>query len=835
MNNTTKAIGSRCAALLLCLCMVFTMLPSAYAANEGGDDLIGANIQDGVLVGYYGPGGDIVIPNTVTSIGPEAFKGNKKITSVTIPGSVQQIGYSAFEGCPKLEKIIFSNPKDGAQLTIRVSAFIDCPLLTECTIPAVAKYVTGNVFKGCSSMTEIKVDPDNPYYFTQDGVLFGPWVQEGEPQYEDPNLALIAYPCGSTATSYTIPETVKGRTVNQLWASSFRKAKNLTHIEIPATCVKLGGNAFEETGLTDITIPATVTSMGSGLFEGCTSLTDVTFLNRVDTVEHGFFRNCTSLQRVNFTGGGPVAVAVYAFQNCTSLSNLVLPDGLKSITLGAFEGCTNLQRVFIPDSVISFPSSDGTYFDPFPDSPNNLIVYVVKGSNGEKWAGNHSEEFGWTYQAISGADALATLDVESFSLVDMGRKVKLEGAFRMGTTIRVTPVYSGTQYNAFRAQADGSAFAVYQIGLEPSGAVKPDSMNLVMGLPAGLTKNSKLYAYSGGSVKSLNSAFVSSSVTAAVDELGYFALIDGTSTPVENPEVPTGIRLNTTSATLEAGKLLQLSATVIPNTAADKTVTWTTSDPAVATVSNKGVVTGVSAGTAAITATTVNGLTAVCRVTVTGGAAPDPDPAPAAAISAERAGIRTDSRTGDDKAAFLLSLTAPSRVSTVQIWFETDGGDVAVTGKNGFVPVGDITTAQVNGKTVYTAVLSYLGGSEGTFSAQGRQDVAQIAVSGKTPTVTVTDLKIAGWTTDGKPDTVAYGVIRSGIDPNQTTFTGEKNYDVNGDGKVDLLDIAAAQLYYRAEKGDGNWTAASRCDFNGDDVIDVQDFVEIRLHFTPNP
>ena len=149
--------------------------------------------------------------------------------------------------------------------------------------------------------------------------------------------------------------------------------------------------------------------------------------------------------------------------------------------------------------------------------------------------------------------------------------------------------------------------------------------------------------------------------------------------------------------------------------------------------------------------------------------------------------------------------------------------------------MGDITTAQVNGKTVYTAVLSYLGGSEGTFSAQGRQDVAQIAVSGKTPTVTVTDLKIAGWTTDGKPDTVAYGVIRSGIDPNQTTFTGEKNYDVNGDGKVDLLDIAAAQLYYRAEKGDGNWTAASRCDFNGDDVIDVQDFVEIRLHFTPNP
>ena len=157
---------------------------------------------------------------------------------------------------------------------------------------------------------------------------------------------------------------------------------------------------------------------------------------------------------------------------------------------------------------------------------------------------------------------------------------------------------------------------------------------------------------------------------------------------------------------------------------------------------------------------------------------------------------------------------------------------MAVTGQNGFVPVGDVSTAQVNGKTVYTTVLSYLGGNEGTLSAQGRQDVAQIAVSGKTPTIIVNDLKITGWTTDGDPSTVAYGVIRSGIDPSQATFTGEKNYDVNGDGKVDLLDIAAAQLYYRAAKGESNWAEASRCDFNGDLVIDVADFVEIWLHFT---
>lgn len=56
-------------------------------------------------------------------------------------------------------------------------------------------------------------------------------------------------------------------------------------------------------------------------------------------------------------------------------------------------------------------------------------------------------------------------------------------------------------------------------------------------------------------------------------------------------------------------------ATVIPPNATDKTVTWSSDDEDVATVAN-GVVTGVSAGTATITAT-ASGKTATCEITVT--------------------------------------------------------------------------------------------------------------------------------------------------------------------------------------------------------------------------
>lgn len=97
------------------------------------------------------------------------------MTSVTIPGSVQVIGYHAFDGCTALERVIFEDPTDGADMIIRLSAFANCPKLTTCEIPAVATYVTANIFKGCTSMEKITVHPQNPYYVTdENGVSVRP-------------------------------------------------------------------------------------------------------------------------------------------------------------------------------------------------------------------------------------------------------------------------------------------------------------------------------------------------------------------------------------------------------------------------------------------------------------------------------------------------------------------------------------------------------------------------------------------------------------------------------------------------------------------------------------
>lgn len=81
--------------------------------------------------------------------------------------------------------------------------------------------------------------------------------------------------------------------------------------------------------------------------------------------------------------------------------------------------------------------------------------------------------------------------------------------------------------------------------------------------------------------------------------------------------VPTGITLDKTTASIAVGSTEQLTATVTPEAAENKTVTWTSSNQDIATVDSTGKVTAVAAGTATITAKTFNNLSATSSITVT--------------------------------------------------------------------------------------------------------------------------------------------------------------------------------------------------------------------------
>ena len=812
-------ILKKLSALTIIAAMLTGLTVSVSAGNDG---LIGANIKDGELLGYYGNGGDIKIPDTVTVIAGEAFLNNDNVTSVTIPGSVQVIGYHAFDGCTELERIIFEDPTDGADMIIRLSAFANCPKLTECEIPAVATYVTANVFKGCTSMDKITVHPQNPYYVTdENGVMFGPWVDNGTPQYDDPNLTLTAYPSGREG-GYTIPEQVNGRTVDRIWASAFNCAENLTDIDIPETIKIIGGNAFEKTGLTDVTVPDTVEKLDSGVFEDCTKLTHIKLPKGMTSISHSLFKGCTSLSSIDFPDSA-TNIEMYAFTDCKSLTNLVLPDGIVNITLAAFEGCTNLQRVVIPSSVTGFPSDDtvGAY-NMFPDSPKSLVVYVEKGSSGERWAVNNVADWGYKYEVLPDVSNLDSINAGSFYLINLNKKIKVEGEFSINSYLTAEEIYSGDEYNAFKAKSSDGALSVYKISATLDSST--DEYTVSIGLPDGYSKNAKLYSYADGEVSEIASSMVSKTFTAQTDSLGYFAVIDSTVSDGNNDEV-TKVTLNKTSASMKKGDKLQLSATVLPQTAADKSVTWESSDNAVAMVDAKGVVTAVSAGNAKITVTAANGISAYCMITVTESDSTKP----------EKENIETKASLAADKIAaekgksyFTFSLSEASRIANVQLTFETPISDVKIIGDNGFTVIGDISGEVNGGKYTGTAILGFLDADGKLFSADKSTAVAKIIVNTDEASIKITDLKVSGWDSDKN---VRFGTVNE-IIPAEVTFTDALTYDINGDGKVDLLDITEAQLYYRTDKKNDNWSTASKCDFNGDSRIDIEDYMAIWLNFT---
>ncbi|MBQ9209976.1 MAG: Ig domain-containing protein [Oscillospiraceae bacterium] len=161
-----------------------------------------------------------------------------------------------------------------------------------------------------------------------------------------------------------------------------------------------------------------------------------------------------------------------------------------------------------------------------------------------------------------------------------------------------------------------------------------------------------------------------------------------------NPTVDvTGVTLNKESTTLTVGAEETLTATVAPEGATDQTLTWTSSDPSVATVDANGTITAVGAGKATITATATNGtestdddVRATCEVTVSDG------------IGALLVGYSL-SLDGDIGVNFYMELADDVAASdTAYMQFTIPAGSETVTKT---VPVKEAGSGTVNSKTYH--------------------------------------------------------------------------------------------------------------------------------------
>lgn len=256
-----------------------------------------------------------VIPNSVTSIGGNAFFGCGELTSITIPNSVTSIGVQAFYRC------------------------ID---LTSMSIPNSVISIGKDAFANCEGLISMKVESGNKKYDSRDNCN-----------------AIIETQANALITG--CKNTIIPNSVTSIGEYAFNGCCELTSVSIPSGLTSIGEGAFMGcSGLTSVSIPSGVASIGEGAFSGCSGLTSIKVES--SNVNYDSRSNCNAIieTQTNALIAGckntiipndVASIGNNAFYGCDELTFIKFSSNVTSIGSNAFYMCRGLTTVTIPNSV----------------------------------------------------------------------------------------------------------------------------------------------------------------------------------------------------------------------------------------------------------------------------------------------------------------------------------------------------------------------------------------------------------------------------------------------------------------------------------------------------
>ena len=485
--------------------------------------------------------------------------------------------------------------------TIEKGAFEKYPNLTTINFPSTLKDYTGRYMPALSKMTM----PDNSSYFTlKDGVL-----------YNKNMTKLVQYPGNMPGDTYTIPSSV-----TTIGDSSLSGVQNLTNFNIPGTVQIIEDNAI---------------NMSPGIV-------NATVDNGVKTIQLGNFAYCDGLE--SLTINSPCTLGQGAISSCKNLKKITLGADIQVISIEVFSDLVSMEEYIVKDNCTVWSSNDGVLYK------GNLLVAYPACKVGDTYIvpENTTSVMQYSFHLIKNLKTIiinpndyliSGCVVDPVNPVDIYLRDTRTVNYDQNCTVFSLPqgshIYVANQKIADtllsepRLVSGNSGAGFVEVKTIPATAIELTSSDNT--LEKGKTSQAKatLTPYYSNETVAWSS---SDDTIAKVDANGNItAVAKGTATitatasgqtattkvTVTEPEVPLkGISLNKASTSLKKGGSDTLSVSYNPdNTTESKSVTWSSSDSKIATISD-GKITAIAPGTAVITAKVGNHM-ATCKVTVT--------------------------------------------------------------------------------------------------------------------------------------------------------------------------------------------------------------------------
>ena len=339
------------------------------------------------------------IPDTIATIGKEAFCDLSGLYKIFIPDGIEKIGYYAFGQNPEIQHIEMTD----SVVEIEDSAFAFCGNLVSVVLSKNLRSISKELFCECENLTDVSI-PDNVVSVGEDAFAGCKKIRELYVPDSVREIGKNAFPtgcllcveegsyaeeyCKQQGLTYHYPgENIKTDVgANQEKTVIFAEEKEES---ISKDFVIKNGELVAYKGKDSrIVIPEGITAIQSNAFFGYTEAEEILLPNTVREIGEGAFYRCGKLKSICWPATAPkIPRQVCGF--CESLCSVVIPEGVTDIGGSAFVNCRNLEEVFLPASVKEI---DETAFL----MVKNAMFHVYAGSFAETFV----KEEGLQYQIV---------------------------------------------------------------------------------------------------------------------------------------------------------------------------------------------------------------------------------------------------------------------------------------------------------------------------------------------------------------------------------------------------------------------------------------------------